>query len=341
MAKRSEGGVFSNQGERGSDWIDSDDEYRYGQARGTAGTRASIDTLGGRDLVEFGSAAYTDIRTGSSEDRVTIRGDVTESTISTENDSDNVNIIGAVSNSTITTGTGEDVVSIDGNVSGRSSVTLGDGRDRLTVGNVTGNGREEGQRILLDGGAGSDAIVAANITNTTILGGTGWDDITVQNSTSSLIDGGNDRDIINVNGDLNSTIIRAGEGRDEVTVLGHVLGTNNINLGDGDDKLTIASLAGINNLTINGGTGFDTLVVTSAQGNFFVRPDPENRGILTIYDRDSQRVAALPGIERVEFAGGASTQTQAGPGGFDPGRTIADMTEAAVRLTTDTRIGGR
>ena len=170
---------------------------------------------------------------------------------------------------------------------GVASLQGGAGSDSLRVDNFSS--------ANLEGGDGNDTISAVNDTSASLSGGAGLDNISVlinsgvsQNTDgnarvakSYLLDGGADNDTLSVtgvdtvigNGQITVTL-NGGTGDDVLTVTDNNAGDvgNNgqsygitsaiLDGGEGNDKLTAS---GVLQLTLTGGAGVDTFVLTSQQ----------------------------------------------------------------------------
>ena len=152
-------------------------------------------------------------------------------------------------------GFGADTLNIDG----ATNVTahLGDGKDVVTVSSGSGH------KIYTEGWG--DTIYIKGGTNSLIDAGEGDNVIEVKTNTSvitnNIVKSGSGRDTYTINGSGYS--IDCGAGNDTVTINGG--NKNTLNLGDGNDQLTIKSYAEITNTTINCGTG-DDIVDIDYQG---------------------------------------------------------------------------
>ena len=144
-------------------------------------------------------------------------------------------------------GFGADTLNIDG----ATNVTahLGDGKDVVTVSSGSGH------KIYTEGWG--DTIYIKGGTNSLIDAGEGDNVIEVKTNTSvitnNIVKSGSGRDTYTINGSGYS--IDCGAGNDTVTINGG--NKNTLNLGDGNDQLTIKSYAEITNTTINCGAGDD------------------------------------------------------------------------------------
>ncbi|MFD2262930.1 FecR domain-containing protein [Lacibacterium aquatile] len=205
------------------------DFYQEGASAGMGGVKSSISDL-------------TDISAGVSINALGNAGNISVAGGFAGNDM----IIGGMGNDTIYAGNGNDIVSGGGGI---DSLYGGLGDDSLVL--ALGGGR-------LDGGAGNDTLIAGSsgmVGNVSIYGGDGNDSIT-GGSHAVLIEGGSGNDTISLR---SSAVVYAGDGNDTVTASS--AGAPNIDLGDGDDYLAISS--GVTAFTVTGGTGNDTINVSS------------------------------------------------------------------------------
>ncbi|MBX4929045.1 metal-binding protein [Rhizobium binae] len=131
--------------------------------------------------------------------------------------------------------------------SGSANVTGSSGNDVITTGagndTITGGDGAD----MLNGGAGNDSL-NGGVGNDTLNGGDGND---------------------HISGDVGNDVIRGGEGNDTIDD-GELFGLSpevvDINAGDGDDSISVATSAPLNSGTIDGGDGVDTLQAASLRG---------------------------------------------------------------------------
>lgn len=220
----------------------------------------AIDSGSGNDVVEITHGFAANVSTGDGNDEVTI-GQYA-ATISLGDGNNTLDVEGAV-NGALSAGSGKDIIEIG---SASSSIDLGDGNNELIV-DAHVNGR-------LDVGDGDDTItIGAGATDVTL--GDGINRFTAGANVTS-VNAGEDRDIVDVGGHL--TTVHLGDGDNELTVddytrylstgsgddvvtLGSTLHTNSrddqLDLGDGDNTLTITGSA--MGLNVNTGSGTDVL----------------------------------------------------------------------------------
>ncbi|MEF3131867.1 metal-binding protein [Rhizobium sp. 268] len=114
-------------------------------------------------------------------------------------------------------------------------------------------------------GAGNDNIAGGDGADT-LNGGAGYDSLNggVGNDT---LNGGDGNDYIS--GDVGNDVIRGGAGNDTIDD-GELFGLSpeviDINAGDGNDSISLGTLAPLNSGTIDGGNGIDTLQAASLRG---------------------------------------------------------------------------
>ncbi|MFS8147965.1 metal-binding protein [Rhizobium sp. BR 249] len=145
------------------------------------------------------------------------------------------NVTGSSGGSTITTGAGND------------TINGGDGADTLNG----GDGED-----LIYGGAGNDTLNGGDGEDL-IRGGTGHD----------TLNGGDANDLLY--GEAGNDVIRGGAGNDTISdgeQFGFASEVFDIDAGDGDDAITVATLASFNSGTIDGGAGIDSLEAPSLRG---------------------------------------------------------------------------
>lgn len=226
----------------------------------------TIDFAGGSDTLNL-TATSSDLNTLGATD-ASIAGMETVSfataaagiTLTLSGQTEGFTVTGSASADTITGGSGGDTISA-GN--GNNTVTGGAGADTITAGtgtdtiNLANNDFASGESI--DGGTGTDSIVLTNATTVdfttgtlagieTITGSGNGDTVTVYMSqavTSGMLS------TINLGGGTDSLYLR-------------VSGAVNIS------AATLATLSNIENGSIAGSTGDDTLILTSAQFNSII-----------------------------------------------------------------------
>ena len=147
-----------------------------------------------------------------------------------------------LANAIVETGDGDDYINIHqsgggwGSISGGATVNLGGGNDKLTI--------------------------ARDIDNATITTGSGDDVVSVGNyiTNRTTVDLGDGNDQLIVKTNIDSSTITTGSGDDLVSV-GNYIHNSTVNLGDGNDTLTVGRMD-LTNSRIDGGTGYDKLVIT-------------------------------------------------------------------------------
>ena len=253
---------------------------------------------------------------------VTVNGGEGDDTIINNSDTDNVKINGGAGNDSISTrgsqvsingGAGKDSISNDGNNS-----TLIGGEDDDTIQNWGANSKIEGDTgndsvqnyggsVTISGGAGKNIIVNSG-SAVSITGGDGSD--TISNGyylddygdshaggTGVTMDGGAGNDFISSDGDnvtidgsdgndnivnwgANSTIL-GGEGNDSINVDASKLSLSG---GAGDDFISLYSGEDI---TVNGGTGNDTIKGTYSSDVLFQYRAGDGNDIIQGFREDS------------------------------------------------------
>ncbi|WP_244597392.1 metal-binding protein [Rhizobium hidalgonense] len=124
-------------------------------------------------------------------------------------------------------------------------------------------------------GSGGDNAITTGAGNDTIAGGDGADTLNGGGG-NDWINGGAGNDTLNggdgndhISGDLGNDVIRGGAGNDTIDD-GEIFGLNpevvDIDAGDGDDSISVGTVAPWNSGTIDGGDGIDTLQAASLRG---------------------------------------------------------------------------
>jgi fibronectin-binding autotransporter adhesin len=220
---------------------------------------------------------------------------------------------------------GADSFLVAGNVSGLGTIDMLDGNDTLTL----QDGADlSGLAHAIDGGAGTDTVVADIAGNATLGGATNFETLTKTNTGTLNIAGPAPSDFTTVNvdgGTLNigaagsisgavSTTVAAGAtlnvdgsyagsaGDDTMTVAGTVSGSGTIGLGAGDDTLTLNDGAVLANVIDGGPNGpGDTVVLNNANALTFDAGKTTNFEFLT---KNNSGVATLTGTQ--SFSGGTT-----------------------------------
>ncbi|ACI55485.1 Hemolysin-type calcium-binding region [Rhizobium leguminosarum bv. trifolii WSM2304] len=114
-------------------------------------------------------------------------------------------------------------------------------------------------------GAGNDNIAGGDGADT-LNGGAGYDSLNGGVGNDTLYGGdGNDH----ISGDVGNDVIRGGAGNDTIDD-GELFGLSpeviDINAGDGNDSISVGTLAPLNSGTVDGGDGIDTLQAASLRG---------------------------------------------------------------------------
>ena len=250
--------------------------------------KVDVTTGAENDIVNIGSDITAPATTPSA----------TQSNINTGAGSDTVNIASGVTltRTVIQMGAGEDTIELKGNsntdrITFKGSTLYTDDAgytanetDRVTITNTTFMKSDDGRLSSVITGGGSDEITVKEGTifqdDSFIAAGTGADKIYL-NSGSTFnssrvygdnaddnINGGNDQIYVNgavfngknENGSIHGGIF-AGGGDDEIFVNSGIFNDANIEGGIGNDLISIKQGVNLNNTTINGGTGDDTLKI--------------------------------------------------------------------------------
>jgi hypothetical protein len=160
-------------------------------------------------------------------------------------------------------GTGSTKLDIESTHTGESIVTAGAGNDQIAIASVSGE-------TTVKAGSGDDHIILGSATHTvdgftaplTVSGGLGTDALTVdgsgylENSVGELMDtqisGMGIATPVNY-GSLEAIALLLGQGSDQVTVTNTHAGQTFLNTGAGDDRVTIAAIAGATTLDLSSG----------------------------------------------------------------------------------------
>jgi prepilin-type N-terminal cleavage/methylation domain-containing protein len=182
------------------------------------------------DTIEhlFSSSLKSDYTASGDADSVEVSGDLSKSaTLDTQDGNDTI-VIGedVQNNATVNTGDGDDMITVRDNVEDTATINSGSGNDEINIDSVLKNS------ATINAGAGDDTINITTIKHT--------------------------------------PFITTGDGNDTVTVT-NVQGTfkGTIDLGNGDDILNISDsrttigLKRVSGATFNGGSGNDTLILSS------------------------------------------------------------------------------
>ncbi|MDL2210557.1 hypothetical protein LJC26_07110, partial [Desulfovibrio sp. OttesenSCG-928-O18] len=187
------------------------------------------------------------IRAGSGNDVLTIsRALVDYADIDLGDGANRVEIAGSVANSALHLGAGNDTVLLSDYWKLKSSlIDLGDGANRLTITGLI-DGTSEKHSVIV-GGNGADSIALSSTSNMH------------QYADIALGEGAN---TVNVAGQMGSSVIQTGSGKDLISVWGMEDGS--ILAGDGDNTVSVNSLY---YSTISAGSGADQLVVGTVVGS--------------------------------------------------------------------------
>lgn len=153
----------------------------------------------------------------------------------------------------------DELGSVSANVTGSyygSVITTGAGNDTING----GDGAD-----TLNGGAGED-LIYGGAGNDTLSGGDG-EDLIRGGAGNDTLNGGDAND--RLYGEAGNDVIRGGAGNDTISdgeQFGFASEVFDLNAGDGDDAITVATLASFNSGTIDGGAGIDSLEAPSLRG---------------------------------------------------------------------------
>ncbi|MGO8038866.1 calcium-binding protein [Rhizobium leguminosarum] len=153
----------------------------------------------------------------------------------------------------------DELGSVSANVTGSyygSVITTGAGNDTING----GDGAD-----TLNGGAGED-LIYGGAGNDTLSGGDG-EDLIRGGAGNDTPNGGDAND--RLYGEAGNDVIRGGAGNDTISdgeQFGFASEVFDLDAGDGDDAITVATLASFNSGTIDGGAGIDSLEAPSLRG---------------------------------------------------------------------------
>ncbi len=257
-----------------------------------------------------------------------VEGTSTTQAISLNNVNATVNISGIEALNITATGANNSLAGSVGSstaitVTGAGSVNLGSVDNAATVINASALGGgvtvTAGVASSITGGQGVDNITGS-AGNDTIYGGTG-NDVIVANGGNDTVYGDDGDD--NINATSGNNVIFGGLGADTIT-LG--TGFDAVNAGDGNDRI----IAG-NNLDgldlVNGGAGFDTLVVNSLSSDVFLQSvsGVEQLEFTSVLDTTNYKLLLAPSAGVTHFVSTSTTNNDvfdATAGGFTTGLTF-------------------
>ncbi|MGO7683574.1 cadherin domain-containing protein [Rhizobium ruizarguesonis] len=153
----------------------------------------------------------------------------------------------------------DELGSVSANVTGSSGdnvITTGAGNDNING----GDGAD-----TLNGGDGED-LIYGGAGNDTLSGGDG-EDLIRGGAGNDTLNGGDANDLLY--GEAGNDVIRGGAGNDTISdgeQFGFASEVFDLDAGDGDDAITVATLASFNSGTIDGGAGIDSLEAPSLRG---------------------------------------------------------------------------
>ncbi|MGO7074171.1 cadherin domain-containing protein [Rhizobium johnstonii] len=150
-----------------------------------------------------------------------------------------------------------------GSVSANVTGSIGDNTITTGAGNDTINGGDGAD--TLNGGAGED-LIYGGVGNDTLSGGAG-EDLIRSGAGNDTLNGGDANDLLY--GEAGNDVIRGGAGNDTISdgeQFGFASEVFDLDAGDGDDAITVATLASFNSGTIDGGAGIDSLEAPSLRG---------------------------------------------------------------------------
>jgi len=210
-------------------------------------------------------------------------------------------------------GSGDDYLSA--RARGNQTLIGGSGNDNLNAG---------GDTVSMDGGEGNDSLNLQDSRNAVLLGGVGDDNLSgylnpwnvndltggdARQNSSIVMDGGDGNDNINPGGygnEQGTQVIRlsGGTGNDRVNLQGYDPGYSgafqaaSLDGGEGDDVL---SAQGVRQLSMTGGSGADTFVLTAGQYDTI-----KNAGTRRYQQLDGTYVdVAVQAVVITDFAAGA------------------------------------
>ncbi|WP_208604166.1 GA-like domain-containing protein, partial [Rodentibacter heidelbergensis] len=234
---------------------------------------------------------------------------------------------------------GDDLLVVKADILPNANIVMGNGHDRIDLYSSTSPLTRTRRVIYLDNpdgtGAGDDEFyfhfTGKNISGTSGLRqtdvylGDGDNLIHINDRLGgSAITGGSGRDAVYVydnmerHGSYHQASIDTKDGNDLVEVRGDILNDSSIKLGSGDDYLMFGGGIGANAIgqrsnkdhitkaIIEGGDGFDTLVLTNKLGDYRPKEEPNaaavnNNGIQTLDLTDDK--VSITGFERISIKG--------------------------------------
>lgn len=257
-----------------------------------------------------------------------VEGTSTTQAISLNNVNATVNISGIEALNITATGANNSLAGSVGSstaitVTGAGSVNLGSVDNAATVINASALGGgvtvTAGVASSITGGQGVDNITGS-AGNDTIYGGTG-NDVIVANGGNDTVYGDDGDD--NINATSGNNVIFGGLGADTIT-LG--TGFDAVNAGDGNDWIIAAgNLDGLD--LVNGGAGFDTLVVNSLSSDVFLQSvsGVEQLEFTSVLDTNNYKLLLAPSAGVTHFVSTSTTNNDvfdATAGGFTTGLTF-------------------
>lgn len=241
-------------------------------------------TTAASPFVEFGDVAQTtSVKTGSGNDKLNFGAATGTVTVQTNDGNDIINVFNDTT---------------DYFASGKFSIEGGAGNDTINVTDTTA-------AHTIVGGAGNDTVTGGTGV-ASITGGDGNDTITNGNTTGTISgDAGDD----NITGSASAETLQGGDGNDTITSGG---ANDSINAGAGDDKIDMAANALSATVSIDGGTGTDTLAITT--------------NVTAVSD-----LSGVSDVEILKSEGAASTVTLAGN---KAGLTTIDISNSGDQVVT-------
>ena len=247
----------------------------------TAGSNINLGN-GDNELIVGTNIAGSRVAAGNGDDIVTVGqwkhpGDswISDGSIVDLGDGNNRLTVGTnIDLSRVTTGSGDDIVKVGGHITNKSIMDLGDGSNHLTVGTNIDHSR-------VTTGSGDDIVkIDGHIWNSkdesrsnhpgeadySINLGDGKNTLTVEAEVkwSSITTGSGD-DKLEFKTYMLDSKVETGSGSDTIKV-GTYVEKSTINLGDGKDTIEVGYFKGNNN-NIDGGEGYDRLILTNQADN--------------------------------------------------------------------------
>jgi hypothetical protein len=231
--------------------------------------------------INHGGFSGINLQLGEAVDNVTLVNDYTGVfRLNTGGGDDVVSLLNASGLTEIKTGAGDDSINVEG-IAASTFIDAGAGQDIIRIGaNIQTLGSIQ-SLLILDGGGGSDSLLAdaaadtvdrAGILTNNLLSGLGMNGgVEYSNFESTAVRLGSGNDHLLVESIATNTAISTGLGNDVVTIMPDPNGVNQagvfmaVDTGDGNDAVNVQSTNFAYDLFVQAGAGQDQLNITAAK----------------------------------------------------------------------------